>query len=280
MSVKRFVKIALAMTACLGLVAGCSGGADKAGKTSQGGDRANSADAGKSLGDVQVYGAASLNTVLPEIGDATVVKDHPGTKLLFNFNGSSSLVDEMAGGAPVDILLTADEKNMKKALEKNLVKDPQIFTANTLVLVVPKGNPGAIKGFADGTLDGKKLVICAPEVPCGNATAKLSELNNVKLAPVSEEQSVSDVLDKVASGEADAGVVYKTDAKLKADKVEVIEIPKADQVVNNYMIAVAAGAPNPEGAKAVLDAVMSDAGQAALEKYGFLPAAKISSAQK
>lgn len=274
MAVKKFFRVMIAAVACLGMAAGCAGThgspAEKTGASANGAQTT-----GESLGDVQVFAAASLNTVLKEIVKETVEKDHPGTKPLFQFQGSQNLVDQMAGGAPADILLTADEKNMKKAVDKSLVKDPQIFTGNTLVLVVPKGNPGKVTSFGDGSLDGKRLVVCAHGVPCGNATEKLSELNNVRLRPVSEEQKVTDVLDKVSSGEADAGVVYKTDAMLRKTKVEVIEIPKADQVVNKYMIAIAATAPNAKASQAVLDAVLSDAGQAILEKYGFMPVAQI-----
>lgn len=219
----------------------------------------------KADAEATIFAAASLNTVLPEL----MQEQAPHISTTFNFDGSSGLVDQMAGGAPADVLLTANQKNMTKALDKGLVTDPVMFATNTLVMVVPKDNPGKVTGFTDGSLDGKRLVVCAPEVPCGSATAQLAELNSVTLAPASEEQSVTSVLGKVTSGEADAGLVYRTDAMLAGDKVSVIQIDQADKVVNKYMIAVASKAKNAKAAKAVIDAVMSDAGQKKLADFGF-----------
>ncbi|MGV9189114.1 molybdate ABC transporter substrate-binding protein [Arcanobacterium canis] len=227
-----------------------------------------------SNGSVIVFGAASLNAVMPDISQQVFSPQFPGISVRFNFNGSSSLVDQMASGAPTDVLLTADEKNMNNALEQGLVRDPQVFTSNTLVLVVPRANPGAIEGFSNDQLDGRKIVTCAKRVPCGRATDKLVGLNKMTLHPVSEEQSVTDVLGKVTSGEADAGIVYKTDAKLAGDKVMAFEIPRSQEVVNRYMIAVAKDAPNPQQAQQFIQSVLSDSGQSLLEKYGFMKVAK------
>lgn len=221
-------------------------------------------------GEIIVYAAASLSDVLPEIMDETVLRDHPDTEISYNFNGSSSLVDEIAAGAPADVLLTADESNMEKADLKSLISDAQIFTANTLTLVVPNSNPGSINNFTTNDLNGKRLVTCAPAVPCGRAAQELAALSDVRLNPVSEEQSVSDVIDKVVSGEADAGIVYKTDAMEKADSIDVIDIPRANEVVNNYMIATIKESKNKAGAQAVTDAILSEPGQEILKRYGFI----------
>lgn len=224
--------------------------------------------------DLIVFGAASLNTVLPDIAQQAFSPQSSGTSVRFNFNGSSSLVDQMSSGAPVDVLLTADEKNMKNAVSKGLVRDPQVFTSNTLVLVVPKANPAGITGFSTSQLDGRKIVTCAKRVPCGRATDKLTALTKTTIHPVSEEQSVTDVVGKVTSGEADAGIVYKTDAKLAGDKVKTFEIPRSDEVVNRYMIAVAKDAPNPQQAAKFVDSVLSTRGQSLLQEYGFMKVAK------
>lgn len=221
------------------------------------------------LGDLQIYSAASLSEVLPQILESTVTAQDPTARPRYNFNGSSTLVDEMTSGAPVDLLLTADERSMHTAVERGLVHAPQVFARNTLVLVLPRSNPAHIMHFQDLAAAGSKLVVCAPEVPCGHATEKLAQLNGVALHPVSEEQSVSDVLGKVLSGEADAGIVYKTDAAFHADNLEILQIPLADSVVNNYMMAVSTSAPHPEGATAVLEAVLSVPAQGILRQYGF-----------
>ena len=174
----------------------------------------------------------------------------------------------MKEGAPADVFASADQKNMTKATDAKLVDTPKPFASNVLTLIVPKGNPGKITGL-DASLDGNKLVICAQGVPCGNATKQLAEKLGVTLNPVSEEQKVTDVRAKVESGEADAGLVYATDAKAAGDKVETIEIARANEVVNSYPIALTVSAKNKEAAQKFIDAVLSDKGQAVLKKYGF-----------
>lgn len=218
-------------------------------------------------GSLTVFAAASLKAPFEEIGAA--FEAERGAEVAFSFEGSSTLVDQLAGGAPADVFASADEKNMTRALDQGLVAGtPSLFATNQLVLVVPAGNPGAITGL-DSSLDGKRLVVCAVGVPCGNATAQLAETLGVALHPVSEEQNVTDVRGKVESGEADAGFVYATDAKLSGDKVEVVPVPGAEQVVNRYPIAVTAEASDPAVAQQFVDAVTSPQGQAVLASYGF-----------
>lgn len=211
--------------------------------------------------DAVVFAAASLNSVFPDIAEAN-----------YSFDGSSGLVDQMAGGAPADVFASADQRNMDRAVEEGLVGgEPAMFATNYLVVVVPAGNPAGVTGF-DESLDGTKLVICAPDVPCGNATAELAEEMDVELSPVSEEGSVTDVLGKVTSGEADAGLVYLTDATSAGDAVEIIEIPGADADPNTYWIAKVVDAQNPEVADAYIAAILSDEGADTLASYGFGPA--------
>ncbi|MFV0405326.1 MAG: molybdate ABC transporter substrate-binding protein [Propioniciclava sp.] len=191
-----------------------------------------------------------------------------GVSVPFSCLGSSTRVDQRAGGAPADVLATAHEPQMDRALTEGLVSDPKLFTSNVLALVVVPGNPLGITGL-DGSLDGVKLVTCASEVPCGSATDSLSEKLGVTLDPVSREQKVTDVLGKVTSGEADAAVVYVTDAKSAGDQVEEVPIEGAEQVVNRYPIAVTAEAPQPDLAAAFVALVLSEEGQAVLADAGF-----------
>ena len=173
----------------------------------------------------------------------------------------------LAGGDSADVLATANNSTMKTAADQKLVGSQTEFATNVLTLIVPKGNPKKITGL-DSSLDGANLVICAPEVPCGEATKKLAEAQGITLKPVSEEQKVTDVRGKVESGEADAGIVYTTDAAAAKDKADKIDIPDGG-VVNHYPIAPTAKPENPAGAQVFIDAVTGKTGQEILAKHGF-----------
>ncbi len=217
---------------------------------------------------VTVFAAASLNQAFEDIAKAFAV-DQPDITVTFSFDASSALVDQIQGGAPADVFASADEKNMDRAVEADLIEgEPSLFATNVLTIIVPKGNPAGVTGF-DKSLDGTKLVICADGVPCGNATRALAEELGVTLKPVSEEPKVTDVRGKVESGEADAGMVYTTDAKAAGDKVEAIAIPGANVNPNRYPIAVVKGSKNADAAKAFIDFVLSDSGREILDSYGF-----------
>lgn len=264
---KRFSGIAVVAAFSLITLSSCSGGSESASSSSS---TASSAAATASATPVElnVFAAASLNKAFPEIADTVLKESDPNIKVTFNFQGSSTLVDQMKEGAPADVFASADQKNMTKASDAKLVDSPKPFASNVLTLIVPKGNPAKITGL-DSSLDGKKLVVCAQGVPCGNATKQLAEKLGVTLSPVSEEQKVTDVRAKVESGEADAGLVYATDAKAAGDKVEIIEIARADEVVNSYPIALTVSTKNKEAGQKFIDAVLSEKGQAVLKKYGF-----------
>ena len=252
---------AISLAACGGSASNSSTGA-ASGAASAGA----SGGAQKATGKVTVLAAASLQKAFEEI-EKTVEKDNPGLDVTFDFQGSQDLVASLAGGNSADVLATANNSTMKTAADQKLVGSQTEFTTNVLTLIVPKGNPKKITGL-DSSLDGANLVICAPEVPCGEATKKLANALGVTLNPVSEEQKVTDVRGKVESGEADAGIVYTTDAAAAKDKADKIDIPDGG-VVNHYPIAQTVEPENPAGAKAFIDAVTGKAGQEILAKYGF-----------
>ena len=252
---------AVSLAACGGSASNSSTGA-ATGSASAGA----SGGAGKATGKVTVLAAASLQKAFEEI-EKTVEKDNPGLDVTFDFQGSQDLVASLAGGDSADVLATANNSTMKTAAEQKLVGNQTEFATNVLTLIVPKGNPKKITGL-DSSLDGANLVICAPEVPCGEATKKLAEAQGITLNPVSEEQKVTDVRGKVESGEADAGIVYTTDAAAAKDKADKIDIPDGG-VVNHYPIAPTAKPENPAGAQAFIDAVTGKAGQEILTKHGF-----------
>lgn len=257
--------VSLLSAVCL---AACGGSASNSstGAASGAASASASGGAGKATGKVTVLAAASLQGAFEEI-EKTVEKDNPGLDVTFDFQGSQDLVASLAGGDSADVLATANNSTMKTAADQKLVGSQTEFATNVLTLIVPKGNPKKITGL-DSSLDGANLVICAPEVPCGEATKKLAEAQGITLNPVSEEQKVTDVRGKVESGEADAGIVYTTDAAAAKDKADKIDIPDGG-VVNHYPIAQTAKPENPAGAQAFIDAVTGKAGQEILAKHGF-----------
>jgi len=220
----------------------------------------------KATGELKVLAAASLKASFTEIG-TQLEKDNPGLHVTFDFQGSQTLVSSLSEGNEADVLATADEPTMNKAVEQKLVGERTEFATNVPTLIVPKGNPANVKGI-DSSLDDAKLVVCVETAPCGHAAKELAKAYNVTLNPVSEEQKVTDVRTKVESGEADAGVVYKTDAVAAKDKVDEVTIDNKG-VVNHYPIAQTAKPSNPEAAQVFINAITSKSGQDILAKYGF-----------
>lgn len=250
----------LALLAATLLLAACGQGTSEPAASGTTTSESSPSASAVDVGQVTVFAAASLNKAFPLASE--------GMDVDYSFDGSSGLVDQLKGGAPADVFASADKKNMDKAVEAGLIDgDPVQFATNYLVLVTPSDNPGGVTGF-DSSLDGKKLVICAAEVPCGAATVKVAEAAGLTLTPVSEESSVTDVLGKVTSGEADAGIVYATDATQAGDDVATFDIPGAQDDPNTYWIAVVTNAPNPTGARAFVDLIMGG-GQATLGDLGF-----------
>jgi molybdate transport system substrate-binding protein len=218
---------------------------------------------------ITVYAAASLRNSFTEIGEQ-FKKDNPGESVEFIFAGSSDLVTQLAQGATADVFASADSQNMTKAKQAELIAgDPVNFASNTLTIVTAPGNPKGIVLFADLNRPGLSVAVCASQVPCGAATDRVERDTHVELKPVSEESSVTDVLNKVTSGQADAGVVYTTDALAAGDKVASVNFVESSVAVNTYQIAVLKDAPNPGLATKFVDLVSGDYGQKALTKAGF-----------
>lgn len=219
--------------------------------------------------ELTVFAAASLKSTFTDLG-ARFEKDNPGTTVTFNFAGSSDLVTQLTQGAPADVFASADQATMTKAVDGGLVSgDPVTFAANTLTIVTPPGNPDRIATFADLARPGVQVVVCAPQVPCGAATVKLEKATGVTLAPVSEESSVTDVLGKITSGQADAGLVYVTDAKSAGDKVTTTPFPESRQAVNLYPIAVLEQTRSRSAAQRFVDLVTGSEGRGVLTAAGF-----------
>ncbi len=219
--------------------------------------------------ELTVFAAASLTDTFTEI--ASQFEDaNPGVTVKLNFAGSSDLVAQIQQGAPADVFASADTKNMDKATDDDLVEGtPEDFATNVLQIATPPDNPAGIETLDDLTNSDVKVVLCAPEVPCGSAAVGVEEAAGIDIQPVSEEQSVTDVLNKVISGEADAGLVYVTDVTGAGGEVEGIEFPESSEVVNTYPIAPLTGSANPELAQAFADFVTEADGQKVLADAGF-----------
>ncbi|AWB93087.1 molybdate ABC transporter substrate-binding protein [Aeromicrobium chenweiae] len=216
-----------------------------------------------------VYAAASLKTSFTELGHR-FEDAHPGTTVSFSFAGSSDLVAQLQQGGPADVLATADTANMSTAADDGLVDgDPVGFAANTLEIVTPRGNPAGVDSIDDLADPDLQVVLCAPAVPCGAAARDVEKAAGVDVSPVSEEQSVTDVLNKVATGEADAGLVYVTDVRAAGDSVVGVPFAESATVVNSYPIAALAASRDTDLARTFVDFVTGPTGRAVLDDAGF-----------
>ena len=223
----------------------------------------------KVTGTITVSAASSLADVFPAIGKA-FQKRYPGTTVRFNFGGSSTLVNQIKGGAPVDVLATASETTMLSAVTAGLVGMPAAFAKNTMAIAMPSDNPAKIRSLADLARPGTLVGVCAATVPCGAAARELLALNKVSITPVTQELDVRSLLGKVVSGDLDAGIVYATDVKAVGNKVKSVQIPARLNVTTTYQIATVGETRNPEAAQRFVDYVRySLSAQGLLRAYGF-----------
>ena len=222
------------------------------------------------LGDVTVFAAASLTAAFTELGEAFTA-ENPGADVTFNFAASSELVAQIVEGAPADVFASADASNMAKLTDADLTATvAEVFASNLMEIIVGPGNPAGITGVADLANENLIVVVCAPEVPCGQYAEQVFHAAGVTVTPKSLEENVKAVVSKVSLGEADAGVVYQTDVTAAGDKASGVDIPADINVVAQYPIAVTKEAPNVEGARAFIAFVQSERGQEIIATYGFL----------
>jgi molybdate transport system substrate-binding protein len=228
-----------------------------------------SGSAGQLSGTVTVFAAASLKATFTDLAAQFEAK-HPGTKVMLSFAGSSDLVTQITQGAPADVFASADTRNMAKLADAKLIDSTaKNFATNVLEIAVPPSNPASISAFADLAKPGMRVVLCASQVPCGAAADTVEKAAGVTLSPVSEESSVTDVLGKVTSGEADAGLVYVTDIKSAGDKVKGIAFPESGGAVNTYPIAALTPGRNKDLAQAFIALVTGAEGRKTLGEAGF-----------
>ncbi|MEI7925722.1 MAG: molybdate ABC transporter substrate-binding protein [Chloroflexota bacterium] len=232
-------------------------------------------------GKISVFAASSLTEVFKTVA-ADFQKANPGVTVEFNFAASSALATQIDQAAPADIFASADTANMTKVTDKSQIDGtPVTFARNLPVIVVPASNKAGIAGPKDLSKAGVKLVLAAPDVPIGNyarqiidrlsampeygAPYKDATLKNL----VSNEQNVRAVLAKIELGEADAGIVYKTDALVSKEKVKTIAIPDAANVIATYPIGVLKTTKNKNAAVAFIEFVTGPQGETALKAAGF-----------
>ena len=217
-------------------------------------------------GTITVFAAASLTDSFGEIAEA-FTEEHPEVTVTFNFGGSSGLATQIVEAAPADVFAAASPATMKTVTDAALTDgDPVDFASNVLEIAVAKGNPGGIVGLDDFANADKTIALCAVEVPCGTASAKLLTEAGITASVDTYEQDVKAVLTKVELGEVDAGLVYVTDVQAAGDAIEGIEVESAAVA---YPIATLAGTGNKEVSDAFIAFVLSDRGQSILKAAGF-----------
>ncbi|MFB4307590.1 molybdate ABC transporter substrate-binding protein [Actinomadura sp. GTD37] len=216
-----------------------------------------------------VFAAASLTETFTALGK-TFEGSHPGVKVRFNFGGSSTLAQQITQGAPADVFASASPATMKTVTDAGDASgQPQVFTKNRLVIAVPKDNPGKVATVRDLSRPGLKVILCAVQVPCGAAARTALDAAGTEVEPASREKDVKAVLTKVGLGEADAGLVYRTDAQAADGKVTAIEFAEAAKAVNDYPIVEVAKAPNGALAGEFIGLVLGERGRAVLARAGF-----------
>ena len=216
-----------------------------------------------------MYAASSLTSTFTELGKQFEA-DHKGVKVKFSFGGSSDLVAQLQQGAPADVFASADTANMDKATGDDLVEgDPVDFASNTLEIAVPPDNPAKVTDFADLAKAGTKVVVCAPEVPCGAAAQKVEQASGVDHQAGQRGAVRHRRPRQGGTGEADAGLVYVTDVKAAGDKVKGITFPESSSAVNTYPIAALADSKNTGPGAAVRRPRHRRAGQQVLADAGF-----------
>ncbi|MFU8871679.1 molybdate ABC transporter substrate-binding protein [Micromonospora sp. SL4-19] len=252
----RWIRAALAGVAASALALTGCGGDDKPAASNGG-------------GQVTVFAAASLTESFTKLGQ-DFEDAHPGTTVTFNFAGSSALATQITQGAPADVFAAASPATMKTVTDAGDAADtPVTLVRNQLVIAVAKGNPHRVTGLAGLARPGVKVALCAKQVPCGAAATTALDAAGVQLTPVTLEQDVKGALAKVKLGEVDAALVYRTDVRAATAELDAVEFPESARAVNDYPIVVLKHAGNPDGARAFVDYVRSDAGRAVLTAAGF-----------
>jgi molybdate transport system substrate-binding protein len=220
-----------------------------------------------------VSAAASLTDVYEAL-KPSFEQANPGVTVRFNFGGSDTLAQQVVQGAPADVLATASTRTMRTAQQAGRIEgQPVISASNRLQIAVAPGNPKGVTGLP--SLVGPQVTesVCAPAVPCGAATEAAERAAGVTLDPVSEDQDVRSVLQRVVTRNVDAGLVYVTDVRSADGQVQGIDFPQATApgAVQDYPVGAVAGSPDADLARRWIAFVTGPQGDAALARAGFTP---------
>ncbi|MBT2477996.1 molybdate ABC transporter substrate-binding protein [Streptomyces sp. ISL-94] len=257
---------AAALTAALLVpLAACGNSGTDGGKRSGTGASVSASAEPKAV-NLTVLAASSLTDVFKTAG-AAYEKSHPGTKITLSFAGSQELAAQVKQGAPADALVTADTKTMDGL--KAETGEAKVIAKNRLVIATGKGNPFKIDDLKDLADSKIKVVLAAPEVPVGRYSKEVLDKQGVTVRPVSQEPNVRAVLTKVELGEADAGLVYKTDSAKSGDKVVSVDIPDDQNAVASYPAATLKQSKNAEAAAAFVAWLSTPEAQKILQDAGF-----------
>ena len=215
---------------------------------------------------VHVLAASSLTDVFEELAEV-FEEEHPGVEVELSFGSSTDLAEQAADGAPGDVLATADAASLAAAGDA-VTGDSVLFATNELVIVTPPDDPGGVSLPSD--LAGTTWVRCADEAPCGRVALDVLADHDVDAEPASLEEDVRSTLDKVVSGEADAGLVYASDAASAGEAVRTLEVPGAEEHEAAYFLVALDQAADRDLAQQWIDLVTTPAvGGEALEAAGF-----------
>ncbi|MER5459479.1 molybdate ABC transporter substrate-binding protein [Streptomyces sp. NPDC002668] len=259
----RRTAAAMLTAALLVPLAACGSGDDS---KKESGANAGQSATGASKANLTVLAASSLTNVFKTAG-AAYEKSHPGTRVKFSFAGSQELAAQVKQGAPADALVTADTKTMD-GLNSD-TNAATVIARNRLVIATVEGNPKKVDDLKDLADTKLKVVLAAPEVPVGRYSKKILDAQKIVVKPVSQEPNVRAVLSKVELGEADAGLVYKTDAATATDKVDAVEIPDAQNAIAEYPAATLKVSKNSEAAAAFVAWLSTAEAQKILQDAGF-----------
>jgi molybdate transport system substrate-binding protein len=215
-----------------------------------------------------VLAAASLTGTFEQLADR-FEDEHPGVAVRLVLDSSATLATQVREGAPADVLATADEATMATVLQEGYAESAPVFATNTMVLVTPAGDPDPVAGLEDLRDPAVDFVTCVESAPCGALALRLLRSGGITAEPRSQDVDVRAVLAKVVADEADAGLVYASDAAAAGEEVRIVEVPGASRQLNRYPVAVLDDADDPELARAWVELVLSEEGQRVLRTAGF-----------
>jgi len=260
----RTVALAAGMLALVfSVLSACATSGAGAGSSGSNGDETDSERT------LTVLAAASLTESFTALGHR-FEQQHPGVQVRFSFDSSATLAEQAVQGAPADVLATADRRTMQRAVTGGAVSGhPSVFATNTPVVVGPADNPAGIAAVSDLDHPSTSYVVCVATAPCGAIADQVLADQDIDTPPRSREVDVKAVLTKVQLGEADAGLVYATDAHAAGDRVTAVPVPHAERYLTSYPAAVLATSAHPALARQWLDLLASPAGRGVLTDAGF-----------